>query len=61
MLTNNKPDYKIDTCSGSNAGKTSDHALNGSDDRRFAKENDIERGPHEEARGGGEVGVEHSD
>ncbi|KAF7834104.1 hypothetical protein G2W53_008963 [Senna tora] len=44
---------------GSNGNKAGDHALNGADDGGLVEEDDVEGGPHKEAGGGADVGVEH--
>lgn len=48
------------TCARSDTDETRDHALDGSDDRRFLEEDDVEPRPHQEACRSAYVGVEDS-
>lgn len=53
--------FRGGTCAGGDADEAGHHALHGTDDGRLAEEDDVEAGPHEEASGGANVGVEHGD
>lgn len=46
------------TGAGSDTSKPGHHSLDGSDDRWFPEEDDVERCPDEEARGSADVRVE---
>lgn len=50
--------YYCSTSSRGDADKSSDHSLNGADDRGLAEEGEVEKEPNKEAGGGADMGVD---